>query len=165
MMNGIEGVSANIELNKIFRENPMAASRLSDAEHITANSPEIKSLKRAGIIECQTCANRKYQDGSDEMVSFKSATHISPQESATRVMAHEHEHVTNAYSDAEINNGKVINASVTLKSSICPECGRSYIAGGLTSTQIKYNTDNPYDAGKKNIDAEAIAGNHIDYEG
>ena len=28
--------------------------------------------------ECQTCKNRKYQDGSNENVSFKSASHISP---------------------------------------------------------------------------------------
>ena len=39
--------------------------------------------------ECQTCKNRKYQDGSDEMVSFKSAAHISPQAAAGRVRAHE----------------------------------------------------------------------------
>ena len=37
--------------------------------------------------ECQTCKNRKYQDGSDEMVSFKSAAHISPQAAAGRVRA------------------------------------------------------------------------------
>ena len=43
--------------------------------------------------ECQTCKNRKYQDGSDEMVSFKSAAHISPNASGSRVRAHEQEHV------------------------------------------------------------------------
>ena len=42
--------------------------------------------------ECQTCKNRKYQDGSDEMVSFKSAAHVSPQAAAGRVRAHEGEH-------------------------------------------------------------------------
>lgn len=50
--------------------------------------------------ECQTCKNRKYQDGSDEMVSFKSAAHISPQAAAGRVRAHEGEHVSNAYDKA-----------------------------------------------------------------
>lgn len=39
--------------------------------------------------ECQTCKNRKYQDGSDENVSFKSASHISPASSGARVRAHE----------------------------------------------------------------------------
>ena len=32
--------------------------------------------------KCQTCANRKYQDGSDENVSFKSATNIAPEAAA-----------------------------------------------------------------------------------
>ena len=35
--------------------------------------------RKSSPAECETCKNRKYQDGSDEMVSFKSATHISPQ--------------------------------------------------------------------------------------
>ena len=29
--------------------------------------------KRVSPAECETCKNRKYQDGSDEMVSFKTA--------------------------------------------------------------------------------------------
>ena len=95
--------------------------------------------------ECETCKNRKYQDGSDEMVSFKSAAHISPEASSAIVRSHEQEHVSNAYKNASQNNGKVISANVTLKTDICPECGRSYVAGGTTSTQIKYyNEENPY---------------------
>lgn len=61
--------------------------------------------------ECQTCKNRKYQDGSDEMVSFKSAAHISPQAAAGRVRAHEGEHVSNAYDKAAQKNGTVVYAS------------------------------------------------------
>ena len=53
--------------------------------------------------ECQTCKNRKYQDGSDENVSFKSASHISPASSGARVRAHEAEHVSNAYTKAAQN--------------------------------------------------------------
>ena len=37
--------------------------------------------------ECQTCKNRKYQDGSNENVSFKSASHISPEAAGIRVAA------------------------------------------------------------------------------
>ncbi len=161
-MNGIENISANSELNKIMRENPMAAARIESSGNVDANSAEIKSLKRAGIIECETCANRKYKDGSDEMVSFKAPGHISPQESAAKVRAHEQEHVSNAYSKAATDDGKVINCSVSLSTSVCPECGRSYVAGGLTNTQIKYNTDNPYEANKKQLESDAIAGSHID---
>lgn len=120
--------------------------------------------KTSADYECQTCKNRKYQDGSDEMVSFKAPAHISPESSAAKVMSHEQEHVTNAYKDAAQNNGKVVSCSVTLKSAICPECGRSYIAGGTTSTQIKYyNEDNPYQKDLKQTDGLKYAGMNADY--
>ena len=95
--------------------------------------------------ECQTCKNRKYQDGSDEMVSFKSAAHVSPQAAAGRVRAHEGEHVSNAYDKAAQKNGTVVYASVSIHTSVCPECGRTYVSGGTTNTAIRYpNEDNPY---------------------
>ncbi|MCM1100075.1 MAG: hypothetical protein NC079_04570 [Clostridium sp.] len=114
--------------------------------------------------ECQTCKNRKYKDGSDEMVSFKSAQHISPESAASRVRAHEQEHVSNAYTKAAQNNGKVLRASVSIKMAICPECGRSYVAGGTTNTQIKYyNEDNPYQKDLKATDHDKYAGMNADY--
>ncbi len=118
--------------------------------------------RKSSPAECDTCKNRKYQDGSNEMVSFKSAAHISPQASAARVRAHEQEHVSNAYKKAAQNNGKVISASVALKTAICPECGRSYVAGGTTSTQIKYyNEENPYQKDLKLQDSLKYSGNNI----
>ena len=72
------------------------------------------------------------------MVSFKSAAHISPEAAASRVRSHEQEHVSNAYKKASQDNGKVLSTNVSIKTSICPECGRSYVAGGETRTQIKY---------------------------
>lgn len=114
--------------------------------------------------ECQTCKNRKYKDGSDEMVSFKNPTHISPESAAAAVRAHEQEHVSNAYSKAATNNGKVISASVSIHMAVCPECGRSYVSGGTTSTQIKYyNEDNPYQKDLKATDHEKYAGMNLDY--
>ncbi|MGN0481228.1 MAG: hypothetical protein ACI4EV_06625 [Lachnospiraceae bacterium] len=123
---------------------------------------QVRGLKRSGAVECATCASRKYQDGSDEMVSFKSPAHISPAASAGRVMAHEQEHVSNAYKDAGQNNGRVVNASVSIKTAICPECGRSYTSGGLTRTSIKYNEDNPYGRNMKAAQKEAMTGNSVD---
>lgn len=118
--------------------------------------------RKSSTDECETCKNRKYQDGSDEMVSFKSASHISPEASASRVRAHELEHVSNAYKKAAENNGKVISANVTLQRGVCPECGRSYIQGGTTSTQIKYyNEENPYQQDKKATDAMALSGSNV----
>lgn len=120
--------------------------------------------KKSSGEECQTCKNRKYKDGSDEMVSFKSAQHISPESAASRVRAHEQEHVSNAYSKAASNNGKVVRASVSLRMAICPECGRSYVAGGTTDTQIKYyNEDNPYQKDLKAIDHAKYVGMNADY--
>ena len=100
-------------------------------------STEAKPGRRVSPAECETCKNRKYQDGSDEMVSFKSAQHISPQAAAARVRGHEAEHVSNAYKDAAMNNGKVLQASVSIKTAVCPECGRTYVAGGETCTKIQ----------------------------
>lgn len=127
------------------------------------SNAQVRGLKRSGAVKCATCASRKYQDGSNEMVSFKAAAHISPQASAGRVMAHEQEHVSNAYNKAAQNDGRVIRAGVSLKTAICPECGRSYTAGGVTNTMIKYNEDNPYGRNQKSADREAATGNYIDY--
>ncbi|MBO5303680.1 MAG: hypothetical protein J6A92_06480 [Lachnospiraceae bacterium] len=113
--------------------------------------------------ECETCKNRKYQDGSNESVSFKSAAHISPEASAARVRAHEGEHVANAYAKASEKNGKVISASVTVFTERCPECGRTYSSGGLTKTIIKYpNESNPYQQNQKSLDAAKYIGSNID---
>ncbi|MBQ9140775.1 MAG: hypothetical protein IJX63_03165 [Lachnospiraceae bacterium] len=121
-------------------------------------------VQGAKKTECQTCKERKYQDGSDEMVSFKAAAHISPEDSASKVRAHEQEHVSNAYKKAAQMDGKVLQASVRLQTAVCPECGRSYVAGGTTSTKIQYKEDNPYDKNNKALQAEAFKGNHVDEE-
>lgn len=91
--------------------------------------------------ECQTCKNRKYKDGSDENVSFKAASHISPEAAASRVRAHEGEHVANAYSKAAQKGGEVLSVSVRLETAVCPECGKNYVSGGTTSTKIRYPAD------------------------
>lgn len=136
-------------------------------------SPAVSGLanegeeKKAGRIsspeECRTCKNRKYQDGSNENVSFKSASHISPNAAGAAVRAHEGEHVSNAYTKAAQKNGNVINASVSIHTSVCPECGRTYVSGGTTNTTIKYpNEDNPYRKNQKALDAARMIGANID---
>ena len=55
-------------------------------EHSTDPDKIKKAGKRSSPEECETCANRKYQDGSDEgNVSFKTASHVSPESAHTRV--------------------------------------------------------------------------------
>ena len=111
-----------------------------------------KPGRKSSPAECETCKNRKYQDGSNEMVSFKSASHISPQASSSRVRAHEQEHVTNAYNKAAQNNGKVLSATVSLRT-----------AGGTTTTKISYRDEsNPYQQNKKSADAAMLIGRNLD---
>ncbi len=116
-----------------------------------------------GNGECETCKNRKYKDGSDENVSFKSATHISPEAAGAAVAGHEAEHVSNAYTKAGEKNGKVVSASVSIHTDVCPECGRVYVSGGETRTMIKYpNESNPYQQERKSQDAAKMTGRKID---
>lgn len=114
--------------------------------------------------ECQTCKRRKYKDGSDEMVSFKSPRHVSPENAASAVRAHEQEHVANAYKKAARDDGKVICASVSIHTAVCPECGRTYVSGGTTRTQIRYyNEENPYQQDLKRADRTKYQGMNLDY--
>lgn len=151
--------------NPLQEQNVNAVSGIEDGKK-SANPDSIKKPgRKSSPEECETCKNRKYQDGSDEgNVSFKAAAHISPESAASRVRAHENEHVSNAYKKAAKNNGKVVNASVTIQTAICPECGRTYVSGGLTKTSIKYsNEDNPYTQNQKALDAINMRGANVDY--
>ena len=148
-----------------------AAGQTEDAKGTQAiknpgESTRVAPGRRSSPAECQTCKERKYQDGSDENVSFKSAQHISPEAAGARVRAHEQEHVANAYSKAAEKGGKVIRASVAIHTAICPECGRTYVSGGTTSTQIKYSDEkNPYQQNKKANEAMGFIGQNIDLAG
>lgn len=141
---------------------PIVPSPYGDTQ--TPSGYSASGVGKSSPEECQTCKNRKYQDGSDEMVSFKSPRHVSPESSAGAVRAHEQEHVSNAFKKAATGNGKVLSASVTLRTAICPECGRSYVSGGTTRTQIKYyNEENPYQQALKSADRAKYTGLHADF--
>lgn len=144
------------------------ASKVEDAEASKpiknpGESTEVQPGKKSSPAQCETCKERKYQDGSDEMVSFKSPSHISPNAAGTAVRAHEQEHVTNAYKKAAEKDGQVVNCSVSIHTAICPECGRSYVSGGTTQTSIKYsNESNPYVKNMKAQQGDALRGAGID---
>lgn len=104
-----------------------------------------KTEKPSSPEECETCKNRKYVDGSDEGdVSFKTPGHISPENSAAKVMAHEQEHVQNAIQEGSEEGNELVSASVTLKTAVCPECGTTYVAGGETRTTIRHTAETAY---------------------
>ena len=85
--------------------------------------------------ECETCKRREYQDGSnDPGVSFKTPTHLSPEQAGFAVRAHEREHVTREQAKAVREGREVVSQSVSIHTAICPECGRVYVSGGTTRT-------------------------------
>ena len=103
--------------------------------------------------ECQTCKERKYQDGSDDPgVSFKTPTNVDPDMAASAVRGHEMEHVYREQAKADREGRKVVSQSVTMHTGICPECGKSYVSGGTTRTVTKADTDNAaqQDAARQN---------------
>ena len=148
--------------------NMASAEKLTPAENTNGvvSNPSVNDKKVEKTdpgYKCQTCANRKYQDGSDENVSFKSATNIAPAAAASAVRGHEQEHVSNAYAKAEKGNGKVLSATVQIHTSICPECGKTYVSGGTTRTQIKYsNEENPYQKNLKDMQGGFLRGINLD---
>ncbi len=100
----------------------------------------------SGPKECQTCQRRKYSDrSSDPTVSFQTPTSLSPDQASTAVRAHEQQHVVHEQARARENGQRVVAQSVTIHSAICPECGRSYVSGGTTTTTTK-PAENGYSA-------------------
>lgn len=92
--------------------------------------------------ECQTCENRKYQDGSDDPgVSYKTPTKLSPDQAATAVRGHEMEHVSREQDKARQTGREVVSQSVAIHTSICPECNRVYVSGGTTRTVTRNASD------------------------
>lgn len=140
-------------------QNMPGSPQASEDGRVVVRNPGESTEKQAGKksspAECETCKNRKYQDGSDEGdVSFKAPSHIDPKAAASKVRSHEQEHVSNAYQKASEKNGKVVSCNVSIHTDICPECGRTYVSGGTTATQIKYfNEENPYQKDMKSSDA------------
>lgn len=103
----------------------------SDGEGIISD----RMLKRQGVKDCETCKNRKYQDGSDDPgVSMKAPTHLNPQDAASAVSAHEQEHVVREQAKAAEEGREVVMQTVAIHTDVCPECGRLYVSGGVTQT-------------------------------
>ena len=121
---------------EISAEGRAAAAKFNNAQTDSNETRGIAGIE--GPKECQTCKNRKYVDESnDPSVSYQAPTHISPGQSAGAVMAHEREHVTNEQARADREDRKVVSQTVSISTSICPECGKVYVSGGVTRTVTK----------------------------
>lgn len=182
MINGLQNNLPNISMDTI---GDLGRSSEREAEYLGNPSAEVQQgtgipvtgtektegvdkeqsasgSKRVQPSECQTCKNRRYQDGSDEMVSFKSPGKIKPEEAYAKVMGHEQEHVSNARAEGSKENKELVSASVTLHTSICPECGRSYISGGTTKTTMRTYKDDAFSQNLKSMEKEAATGDNVD---
>ena len=109
---------------------------------------EVEKSKSAQEVmkegECQTCKERKYQDGSDDPgVSFKTPTNVDPDQAASAVRGHEQEHVVREQAKAQREGREVVAQSVTYHTAICPECGKVYISGGTTRTSTRAVQEQP----------------------
>lgn len=84
---------------------------------------------------CHTCMNRTYVDVSDDSgVSFQAPTRLTPSQAASAVPAHEGEHVSREAGRASREGRRVVSSSVRIFTSVCPECGATYVSGGETRT-------------------------------
>ena len=138
--------SSHFEGNVVGVANKLNMKNLSEDELGLLKKPDAAKTPQEVFEEgeCKTCAERKYQDGSDDPgVSFKTAAHISPEQAASKVRSHEYEHVVREQAKAEREDRKVVSQTVTLHTSICPECGKPYVSGGVTNTVTKGNSEQP----------------------
>lgn len=150
------GVVSNFRGTSIYKRNsaddttrlskpvPSAADNAKNASGHSANTKvndDADQKRRFDTYECQTCENRKYQDGSDDSgVSYQTPTRIDPKNAAAAVRGHEQEHVVRNQAKAEIEGKEIVSQSVTLHTGICEECGKVYISGGTTRT-VTRNAD------------------------
>lgn len=149
--------AANLSANESLQRAGMnpGSVNLGEPAQLSDESKAGASRRNFDSYECETCKNRKYQDGSnDPGVSFKTPTKLSPESAAAAVRSHENEHVSHAKTQALQEDKKIVSQSVTYSTAVCPECGRNYVSGGTTRTVFKNN------AGEQNMVPEK--GKYID---
>ena len=121
-------------------EDTARERKISELDKRISNLEQRLDKMKTQDSECETCKNRKYQDGSDDpSVSFKTASKINGNAEAA-VRSHEYEHVNNNRAEARREGKEIVYQSVVIKHGICPECGEVYVAGGETTTVTR--TDN-----------------------
>lgn len=68
---------------------------------------------------------------------MKSPTHVAPGAAGSAVAAHENEHVVREQAKAQKEGREVVSQSVRIFTAVCPECGKTYVSGGETTTTTK----------------------------
>ena len=158
--------STAIQYNNQYHQNDTIVNPSNNTEtirnHKNFDTVELSNVSQKEdsptVEKCQTCENRKYQDGSnDPSVSFKTPTAISPDRAAAAVRNHEMEHVFNEQAKALKEDREVVSQSVTYKTNVCPDCHRVYVSGGETRTVTRNKTENTIQQPEKGKFFDAVA--------
>jgi hypothetical protein len=139
---GADNGAYSVEISQQARE--MSAMTRDGQAKGPSSASAFASQKagKSGAIECQTCKNREYRDVSnDSTVSFQAATRVNPAAAESMVRAHEQEHVSHEQIRAKESGGEVVSQNVSIHYQTCPECGKSYVAGGTTTTTTRSGAD------------------------
>ena len=136
---GVDPVEYAVKMRIQYVDDPAAEGK----EEVSGK--QIGSVQEAAKEgECQTCEQRRYQDGSDDMgVSFQTPTKISPEAAGAAVRGHEQEHVSREQAKAKREGKEVVSQSVVIHTSVCPECGKVYVSGGTTKTTTASKPETP----------------------
>lgn len=149
-----EKSKVSIEISK-YKSELSKLEKTSEDKKAEEEAADIK--RRFDSFECQTCKNRRYKDDSDDSgVSFQSATHIDPSAAYSAVRSHENEHVARNKTQAEQHGQKIAFQTVTIHRAICPECGRSYVSGGVTHTVTKADNSARYTVGDLDLEKDPV---------
>ncbi|MCL2188562.1 MAG: hypothetical protein FWC16_06480 [Defluviitaleaceae bacterium] len=118
--------------------NPMLYALNAQSSNPTPTIDEIEDLTIVPTMptECVTCATRVYQDDStDGGVSMQSLTNLTPYEAPAQVRNHEMEHQHRDRIAFEEQGMDVVLQFIEMHTSVCPECNRVYVSGGMSTTQ------------------------------
>lgn len=135
-----------VQSAQLFGNAPIARQQ-SGGSPALGGTPEVTKNQEVGPKECKTCHARRYKDQSnDASVSFQTPTYVAPEMAAGAVAGHEQQHVQNNAQKAQ-REGMKATSFVQISSAICPECGRSYVSGGTTTTYYSKKQQTPGEDG------------------
>jgi hypothetical protein len=151
MCNSIHGPGVTVEISQQARNayNNSLTGQIAIPD-------EAQKTEKMQFEGCYTCDSRRYVDqSSDSSVSYQTPTHISPEQSASKVMAHEREHISSDRAKAEREDRTVVSQTITISTSICPECSKIYVSGGSARTVTASKQDtNPQPENDNTTDSE-----------
>lgn len=144
-------LKTNHEKDKTQEAEEKEETKKAESKDKLEGNEELKVGK--GGCDC-TVTLRDVSD--DSTVSFQTPTEIPVDQTEAKVRAHEQEHVTHETGKAQ-REGKEISTSVQIKYTSCPECGKRYAVGGVTTVRTREKPDSQAKAEGELNEAAALA--------